>query len=84
MKDFKQLPFDIESIKIVNTGFEDFYVEEIDWIDEKRIGVTNKEQCVQEDSFGGTCLAYVNEFDWHFKEKETSYEAYVVITLNKQ
>jgi hypothetical protein len=83
MKYFKQLPFDIESIKIVNTGFEDFYVEEIDWIDEKRIGLTNKEQCVQEDGFGGTCLAYVSEFDWHFKEKETSYEAYVVITLKK-
>jgi hypothetical protein len=75
------LTFQIDSITVVNTGLNDCEVDRVDWIDEKRIGITNKVDCVYDDGFGGTCVASVDEFDWSFKKRDFTSDAYVFIAL---
>ena len=77
------LPFEIESINVVNTGLDDCEVEGVNWINGKRIRIANKVECVYDDGFGGTCVASNDEFDWDFKERGFVNDAYVLIKLKK-
>jgi len=77
------LPFQIESITVENTGLNDCDVDNVEWIDEERIGITNKVKCVYDDEYGGTCVALCDEFDWDFKERDFINDAYVLIKLKQ-
>ena len=75
------LPFKIKSITVENTGLSDTDVESILWIDDKRICISNKVECVYDDGTGGTCVSSVDEFEWSFKELDVTESAYVLILL---
>jgi len=76
-----QLPFKVKSIKVVNTGLDECDVEGVLWINETRICISNKAECIYDDGFGGTSISLVDEFDWSFKERNVCENAYVLIEL---
>ena len=78
------LPFQIESITVVNTGLGDYEVENIEWINDKRLRISNEVECVYDDGSGGTCVSLIKEFEWSFKERDFIKDAYVFIVLVKQ
>lgn len=74
------LPFEIKSIEVVNTGFGDEDVEGVLWIDEKKIQITNAVDCCSDDLGGGTSVMRTTEFDWSFVKLDRL-DAYVLITI---
>jgi len=77
------LPFQVESIKVVNTGFGDEEVEHIKYIDEDFVELTDSVYCVYDNGMGGTISSPTTDFAWSFSEQNT-FLPYVLITLKNE
>ena len=83
MQDLKQkiLALKVKSITVKNTGLLDCEVDSIDWIDNKKICISDSVDCVYDDGFGGTCVSSKNEFEYSFVKRDFLSDAYILIEL---